>query len=364
MPRTLTPPSRAVDADVLLPAVAAVAEVAEVKRQNASARPVVAMWMRRPMANTIVVGAAELATNGWLLEVRYPSYVAHLDLDADRDRRVRRDRDDRGDHEVGVGEARVSAAKVPAAALPGTLQCACGRRRDLLAAEDRGRYRPREPIAQRREARLLELLRQPRAAMRAVVRVRGDVLDQSVPRELERIAANLAAETSDQRPRCDRHQDPCIRQRAHHPPVALKRRAALGVSEHNAVALALETDDETLQPCGHLRERRLYQQPSTSAEREPRKLSLVELGEVRDRDLGAGQYFDVHLLLRQPLVQLRCQPGDRAGVVRSAGVHVRGSHHGVDAHGQRGSHQRERVLDRLRAVIDARKRMAMQVDHW
>src|ERR1017187_3638733 len=143
----------------------------------------------------------------------------------------------------------------------------------------------------------------------------------------------------------------------------MERRTALRVRQKDAIALALKRPQDALDAGHDRREGRLHQEPWAIAQTEAWKLGRLDLDHARDRDLGAGKYLERHLLRRQARVQLVHQSHDRGRVVAVAGADVRCRHERFHACGGRGTRERDGALDRRRAVIDAWKHVAMQIDH-
>jgi hypothetical protein len=145
--------------------------------------------------------------------------------------------------------------------------------------------------------------------------------------------------------------------------VALQGAAALGVSQDDPVATVAELVQRPLEARRDGAEGRLDEQPGAAAERQARELGRVQLGQVDDRDLGPGQDRDRDLLSHEALVDLRHEPGDRRCVVWVLGRHVGGRDERLDAHRRGRPGQLHGPLERIRAVVDPREDVAVEVDH-
>ena len=108
-------------------------------------------------AHTISVGAHAAPTLAQPSNYVLSRHVPILDLDADRDRRVRGDRDDHRHHEACLNPSPCRRHHRRRVGLD-AWELDRGPRRDrLLAGEDRGGHRLRQPVGERTQARMLEL---------------------------------------------------------------------------------------------------------------------------------------------------------------------------------------------------------------
>jgi hypothetical protein len=139
--------------------------------------------------------------------------------------------------------------------------------------------------------------------------------------------------------------------------------AALGVGEQHAMAPAQHVAHDAVQSGRHLGEGRLHEQPRGAAEPESGELRRLDIDQARHRDLATGANVECHVLRSQARVDLSHQPADRLGVVGVAPAHVRSGHDRLYAGRDGSARQCHRSLDRVRAVVDAWKHMAVQVDH-
>ncbi len=193
--------------------------------------------------------------------------------------------------------------------------------------------------------------------------VGGDVVDQPLGDQPEGEAAHLSAEAPDKRAGSDRGEDPGAHNRFEHGAVAVKGRTPLGVGKHDAVSTADDVEQNRVDAAGRGGKGRLDQQPGAAAEPELAKPLGRHVDGADQRDLRAGTNLDRDPLRRQALVQLLDESRDRGGVVGVARAHVRRRHKRARAGRARRARDRERALDRLRAVVDAGQHVAVQVDH-
>ena len=144
-------------------------------------------------------------------------------------------------------------------------------------------------------------------------------------------------------------------ERLEHGAIAVKRGAALGVGQHDTASAAHDVKHDRVDSRGGGRERGLDQKPAAgAAETELGELLGGHVDGARQRDLRTGKHLDRDSLCAQARVDLIDQPRDRDGVVGVAGVHVRCRHDRAHAGRARGPGERERALDRLGTVVDAR----------
>ena len=156
---------------------------------------------------------------------------------------------------------------------------------------------------------------------------------------------------------------PSFDELSQHPGIAVEGRAALGVGDQHPVTLALQVEYERVEAGDRRGERRLHQQPGPSAEAQARELLGSDVDQPRHRELGAGQDLELDLLGVQARIQPVHELGDRVGVVGVGPADVGRGHERARARGHGGASERDRVLDRLGAVVDAGQHVRVQVDH-
>ena len=213
------------------------------------------------------------------------------------------------------------------------------------------------------ESRPLQLAEQRRRPGLVVVCIGGHVVDQFRAQQLEREAGDVLAEVAAKGSRRDRGQHALAHQRGEHPGVLAEGRAALRVGEQHAVALADERHHQLLDVVLDRSRRRLDEQPRPTAEAQPAQLLATELRGSQERDLRSGPHLELEALLLDPAVQILDQRQDRRGTIAVAAVDVRCGHQGPDARPDRDLHHRQRLLDRLRPVVDPGQHVAVQIDH-
>ena len=81
------------------------------------------------------------------------------------------------------------------------------------------------------------------------------------------------------------------------------------------------------------------------------------------RDLGTGEDLERHALVAEPLVELVDQARDRFGPIRVFPADVRRCDHRARTRGSGSARERERILERRWAVVNAWQDVAMEVDH-
>ena len=135
------------------------------------------------------------------------------------------------------------------------------------------------------------------------------------------------------------------------------------MGKQDPVALALEVEQDRVEPHDRGCEGGLDQQPGACAQAQAQKLGWRDVSQARHRDLGAGLHLERDPLCGQARVQLIHERYDRVGVVGVAPADVGCGHEHARARGRRGTRQLERTLDRLGAIVDARQHVRVQVDH-
>ena len=138
---------------------------------SGTAATATAVWQTR----TPLTGAPASVRSA-VQALRCPWHVAHLDLDAGRNRRLRRDRHDRRDHEARLNDARSAASRRRVASLPsddGGGGAGIGSPWRIAAGTASVSH-----SVERGEARLGDLRGDARAGAARVVGVGGDVVHQ------------------------------------------------------------------------------------------------------------------------------------------------------------------------------------------
>lgn len=130
----------------------------------------------------------------------------------------------------------------------------------------------RQPLRERSQAGVLQLLCDARRAALVVVGVGGDVVDQSVRREREREATYVGSKATGQRTGGDRGEHSPTDQPTEHLRVAMESWTALWMSEQYAVAFALEVEQKSIQAAHDSHEGRLHQQPLPATQTQSLKL--------------------------------------------------------------------------------------------
>ena len=145
------------------------------------------------------------------------------------------------------------------------------------------------------------------------------------------------------------------------------------------VLIAFRVGDERqhalfAQPCGelfgadrHLTVREFQEQHGLAAQR-PQKRQLAGGEQIdqllADAHLTASGNRQSNLILRQILAKLRHRLCDAVGpVFKNTGLHMRCHHCMKDAIGDRRTRQRQRLIKRLGAVVNARQVVTMQINH-
>jgi hypothetical protein len=139
--------------------------------------------------------------------------------------------------------------------------------------------------------------------------------------------------------------------------------AALGVGDHDGVPMAGDLEHHRVDPDGRWREGGLDQQPGATAEGQPGELGAVQLYGPDEGDLRPGENLDIDSPSSELLSELFDQPADGGGLTVIAVIDVGCCHDRADAGPMGRAYEGERAPDVLGPVVDARKHVAVQVDH-
>jgi hypothetical protein len=189
------------------------------------------------------------------------------------------------------------------------------------------------------------------------VRIARDQMREPAIEQRSRAPRRPRSEASVDGSRRQLHQCPAGDQRLEQVGLLLHVRVPLGMREHHVEALDAEAKEPLAEVERPTEVRRLHEQPRRASQPEPREL-LLRTVELRQIELAARD--DSH-------GRARCvEGGERvlhlAGRGRVVVANVRRRREHLDTVGSRRCAQRERLVDRPDAVVDAGQDMRVEID--
>ncbi len=169
------------------------------------------------------------------------------------------------------------------------------------------------------------------------------------------------AEPTYERSGSDRHERAGTGERRQHRPIAMEGSTPLRVRDHHAVAAAHQRVSDLIEAGRDGCKWRLQQEPSAAAQRQARKLSRVNVEDVRGGDLSTSTQRQFQLCRSQMIVEPSNSRGDRRGFVRMVPTHMGRSYDRARASLDSCPRQRNRVGDGRRAIVDLGQHMAVKV---
>lgn len=188
-------------------------------------------------------------------------------------------------------------------------------------------------------------------------------MNEAIPEHSFGKSLNWLSEAPGKRPRCDGTDHALLHQRLQGRSIAVERRAALGVSDHDLVSSC----PDHLEHWDHarcLRNRgRLKQQPWSISEVQRLKLGVIEIYRPRECNLGTRNNLERNAFVIEGLPHLLSSSIERLGiVVRPFPAHMRSSGDGRGPRLHCCPRERDRVGPGLRTVVDTPENVKVEVD--